>query len=456
MNTKEQIKNLCIVHLDMNPNEYSDDDYIDNLELLIQKANEYHNNGKELFPDATYDVCVDLLRELKPNSNILHSVWSEDVEENYDEDWDTHLITHPMRSIRTVKGYQDKFFTDFVKSLKELNVDNIELHASFKENGHGIRAVYSYGDLQKATSRGRSTTGRDITNQFSYFAPCHVEEWSDEPLIEVRGEVLLSFENFEKAKVFNPNIKSAFTGVASMIRASATEEETRLLNFVAYDIIGYEEGQFDTLADKYDFLTECGFEVPYYNLFECSLVDDDFEDSIREIMDYMASVLEGQIEGYTKYPYYTDGVVVSVNDLRMFELLGNEEKYNNGNVAMKIGRWEQDVYNGVIDHIEWRPGKTKFTPVAVLEGQGVMTGTGNRVRNVPLYAPLYLLLVDAYPGNTMYFKYGGEAGVIPCTLDGKLLTAFSQEEILSKVSGYAERVLDEDYDPDADLAGYDT
>lgn len=452
MNAKEQIKNLSIVYLDINKDEYSDEDYIDNLELLIQKANQYANRGKELFPDATYDICVELLRQFKPDSELLHSVWSEDSEENIDNDWDTHLITHPMKSIRTVKDYEDKFFTDFVDSLNSLSSSVVELHASFKENGHGVRAVYSYGELQKATSRGRSTSGRDITAQFALFAPAYISAWEDEELVEIRGEVLLSYANFEEAKKFNPNIKSAFTGVASMIRASATEAESKLLNFVAYDVIG-SSVEFDTLKGKYDYLEECGFEVPVHDVFSID-VQDDVAEAIRNELEYMAQVLEGEVTG-TTYPYYTDGVVISVNSLAEFEVLGSEEKFNFGNVAMKVGRWEQNVYSGTIANIEWRPGKVKFTPVAVLEGQGVMTGTGNRVKNVPLYAPLYLLLVDAYPGNTLHFKYGGEAGVVPCTLDGKLLTAFSQEEILARVSGYAEKVLDEDYDPDYDLSGYD-
>ena len=432
--------------MDMNHDEYKDEDYIDNLELLIQKANKYHSDGKDLIHDAIYDTCVDLLMEFKPDSDVLAHVWSEDAEEVFDSDWDSLLITHPMKSIRTVKGYDDKFFSDFSSSVQSMciNSNKIDLHASYKENGHGVRAVYSYGELMKATSRGRSTTGRDITKQFGVFAPSSIPELANYELVEIRGEVLLSFENYEKAKVYNPNLKSAFTGVASMIRASATEDESKLLNFVAYDIMGVSD--FNTLQEKYQYLEKCGFEVPYYTVTTVDATN--LIDEVKAIMDKMAEVIDS-------YPYYTDGVVVSVNNLTLFNIMGAEEKYNNGNVAMKVGRWEQNVYNGVVDHIEWRPGKIKFTPVAVLEGDGVMTGTGNRVKNVPMYAPLYLLLVDAYPGNTIHFKYGGEAGVVPCTMDGRLLTSFSQEEILGGFSAYATKVLDDDYDPDTDLSGYD-
>lgn len=455
MTQQEQVKELCKVYMDTDFNEdYNDDDFVENLELLIQKANEYHANGQDLMPDATYDVCVDLLRDLNPESALLTQVWSADDETNFDSDYDALLVNTPMRSIRTVKSYEDKFFTDFESDLKALDKKDIEMHISFKENGHGIRAVYVYGELVKATSRGRNTTGRDITKQYSIFMGSNVPEWEDEPLVEVRGEVLLSYENYEKAKQFNPNLKSAFTGVASMIRESATTEETELLNFVAYDVLGLEGITFDTLAAKYQALEDAGFEVPYYETFMLN-AKGDIAKQIEDKVTYMAHVLDGEIkdeddEEIEPYAYYTDGAVVSVNDLTLFEHLGNEDKYNRGNVAMKVGRWAQDVYDGVIDHIEWRPGKIKFTPVAVLKDDGVITGTGNKVKNVPLYAPLYLLLVDAYPGNTIYFKYGGEAGVVPCMMDGKLLKTFTASEILAKFAKNVEEVVDKAYNVDED------
>lgn len=56
--------------------------------------------------------------------------------------------------------------------------------------------------------------------------------------------------------------------------------------------------------------------------------------------------------------------------------------------------------------------------IANWDALGVITASGNTVRRVPLYEPNNMVVLDAYPGHLLHFKYGGEAGVIPCFDDG--------------------------------------
>ena len=109
------------------------------------------------------------------------------------------------------------------------------------------------------------------------------------------------------------------------------------------------------------------------------------------------------------------------NDKKLYDEFGAETRVCLGNLALKMKYWEQNIYSGEVERIEWRAGKSKLTPVAVIKG-GTMTSTGSTVRNVPLYAPCYVLMMEAYPGNTIHFRFGGEAGVVPCLPNGKILT----------------------------------
>ena len=91
------------------------------------------------------------------------------------------------------------------------------------------------------------------------------------------------------------------------------------------------------------------------------------------------------------------------------------------------------MYTGYINRIEWTRGKNKLSPVAIIEdedGDGVLTAQGNRVRRVPLYEPRNIIILDAYEGKPLCFKYGGEAGVVPCFPDGRLLSEEVVKEIL--------------------------
>ena len=116
---------------------------------------------------------------------------------------------------------------------------------------------------------------------------------------------------------------------------------------------------------------------------------------------------------------------------------------------------------GYVQAIMWTQGKNKLSPVAIVASDidmaifsddldepcyyvqstkeirnyndlGVVTAGGNRVRRVPLFEPSNIVLLDAYVGMPLYFRYGGEAGVIPCTIDG---TPLADAKIKDSFSG---------------------
>lgn len=390
------------------------DEFIDELESFLNACNESEAKGEELVPDGIYDTVKDWLKEVCPDSPVLGHVWSEDNSPL--TDYDRFLASNPMQSIRTIKDLHCKEVTDFVNALP--NGETV-LFASLKENGHGIRIVYKNGVLVKAHTRGRSSNGRDITEQLKLILGERNDALAGIPLIEIRGEILLPYSNLDTAKKYNPSIKSAFTGVSSMLRESASANETKLLKFVAYNYF-CDNDSATQLYHKFEFLEKWGFETPIATF--CRVTKSNFYTQIEALLDKMESLLhDAKFDGSgEEYEYYTDGVVIAINDLGYFTALGSEGAINLGNLALKIGYWEQNIYSGVIEEIIWKKGKTKLTPVARISG--TVTAVGNTVSNIPLYAPCYILELGAYVGETIYFRYGGEAGVVPCTSDGRLIT----------------------------------
>lgn len=387
------------------------EDYIEKLEIALMDLMDAAADDNPEVDDSVYDTLKDYLQELKPSSKVLKTIWSKDDENVViDTNLDKFLLSYPLLSIETIKSYDVKAFKTFVDKLPN---GDIEVVAGCKENGHGIRGVYSKGLAVKAHSRGRHTSGRDITEQFKLFAKDKVDVLENFDVIEVRGEVLLPFSNLDEARKYNPKIKNAFTGVSSMIRASASEEETKLLRFVAYDLLS-DDLYFDKLSDKFEYLEFCGFEVPKYKVFTINKAT--IRDDIDKILEEMEQLTDG-------YDFFMDGIVLSVNDTKLFKEMGEESNIRYGNIALKMGLWKQDGYSGIIKEIRWgkKSKKTKKTPVAILE-EPVLTASGNSVEHVPLYAPVYILMLEAYPGKPIYFKYGGESGVVPTTKDGRLVT----------------------------------
>lgn len=439
---------------DLNGVEAITSDRVQKLEEYISLCNEARNDGDDLVPDAIWDKLMEILRKVNPESDLCKYIWEESVEEL--EDTDVIFKNNPMYSIQTVKSFDCDEIKDFVKRLPDGEL--FDAHISVKENGHGIRLKFSLGDFIGARSRARSSAGRDITNQLRVVLGDlnKIPDLEGFDLCEVRGELLLPFENLGVARSFNPEIKSAFSAVASMSRDSASEEEWGLLRFVAYEFLA-DGMTFNSKSEEYEFLEELGFEVPLNWVIE-DLSKETLIEDLKTIVEDCENEVKPDEDGENGYAYYTDGLVFSINDVNFFRSLGDDgSHYKFGNMALKLGYWKQDMYSGYVQTILWMKGKTKLTPVAIVADEpdlaefsdessyyvtdkktitnytdlGVITASGNRVRRIPLYEPNNIVVLDAYRGNVIHFRYGGEAGVVPCFEDGTPLLEGRVQQLLS-------------------------
>ena len=451
--------------VDMNGVDALDSEQVEKLENYIYACNRAMNDldSAPLVVDAVWDKLVSILKQANPDSEVLKEVWSDDevpVEDFEENDLYKHLREEPMRSINTCKSYDCDELMQFVQRLPE--DEEFSLHASVKLNGHGIRVVYCYGLHEDSTSRARNSAGHNLKKQLDVVLAqqnvLNIEDLEELDNVEVRGELVLPFRNLAKAREYNPNIVSAFSGVSSMLRDSATPEEWGLLEFVAYKIIG-DGFVFETKEDEYDLLESLGFKTPLSWVID-GITKENILDELPNIIKDCEEVVAPDENGENGYDYFSDGIVVEVNSREIFNKMGcNGSKYYFGNVAMKVGYWKQDLYSGFVQTILWTRGKQKYSPVAIVADEpnmiifedgglhpyisdikeinssnwkelGVITAGGNRVRRVPLYEPNNILLLNAYINEVIFFRYGGEAGVVPCFPDGKPLTEGKIKQVL--------------------------
>lgn len=415
-----------------------DTEGIDELERLLYecidraKSREFVNQVAE----SIYDTLYEMLKELKPESGIFSEIWDE-VEDEEIEDYKELLVSNPMLSIETAKSFDCEAIKKFVSRMPE---DEESYFASYKINGHGIRVVYKDGDLVSATSRARSSKGRDITRHARVILGNHNSELEDFGVVELRGEACLKLENLALAREYNPSIKSAFSAVSSLIRPSASDEEIALLDFLCYGFI-VDGFTFDTREEEFMQIQECGYMTPEYMLIEGS--------TRESLLDTIKDTIEAMEESYEDFGYYCDGVVFEINKRDLFYDMPISGNHRESNIALKVGVWKQDQYPGYVQKIIWTKGKSKLSPVAIIaekpgivevddndeitnyDDLGVLTSSGNKVRRVPLYEPKNILILSAYPDELLYFRYGGEAGVVPCFPDGRMLKEDAAVEIFN-------------------------
>jgi len=436
---------------------------IEKLEDYIRDANTVANmkTGETLVVDAIYDEMIDVLKSIYPESELLTELWETGDESNTEGAKYTALLEkNPMKSIQTVKSLDSKEMQDYLDVYPD---EPTTLHFSTKLNGWGIRLVYQDREFVSATSRARASAGRDLTRQLSVILErdglLELPDTVGDGLVEIRGELVLPLYNLQSAREFNPTIVSAFSGVSSMARDSASDEEVSLLDFVAYKL--FIDGlEFDTQEELYLFLEDdLGFKTPTY-----WIVDDVEKDELLETLeDTLEEIASDIFDEEEPYDYFTDGIIVQVNDYDTYHSMGDGTKYDMGNIALKIGNWRQDNYFGYVQYIEYSKGKSKLSPVAIISARpndaefeihgnyykgiddvltdydleagninlavhvtnykelGVATASGNSVKRVPLYEPVNLFRLNVKPNSVLHFKYGGEAGVVPCFEDGSLL-----------------------------------
>lgn len=378
---------------------------VDALETYVATLQDAAGLGNPLVDDATYDAHVRLLKQLKPTSSVLNRNW--EVEDNELDEYDDILKKYGMCSITTVTTMDELY--KFRNTLSEIG-HPVDIVASVKENGHGVRAVYLYGQLYNGSTRGRYKKGRNITRHLKAVLPNYVEAWKNTKIVEVRGEMLVSKKNFEEH--LKNTLKTPLSSVTSLIRDSVTDEELKYLNMVCYKVISNDGSlEFETLWEEFEHLRDCGFEIPQVAIAN-GISADNLDMVVNAALEHFEKMMDnGDIA------YACDGIVFAINDNNTFYSTGKSGNAWNGNFALKMGRyWESNVYSSDILEIQFIPGKSYMTPKAIVSP--VATATGAEVTTVPLYNIGVMERYHYVPGEKIYFRFGGETGVTLCDIYG--------------------------------------
>ena len=271
-----------------------------------------------------------------------------------------------------------------------------------KIDGLAVVLVYEGGRLVRGATRGDGTTGEDITPNLRTLDDIPQRLAGDDvpPLLEVRGEVFMSFEAFEElnerqadagSRLFT-NPRNAAAGSVRMKDAGVTA--TRRLGIWVYQA-GVIEGGPDlaTHTETMGFLGDLGLPINP----ESVAVPD-----LAAVEGYVAAAEERRHDR----PYQTDGVVVKVDSLAAQSALGFTARAPRWAVAYKFPPEERTT---LLTSIEVNVGRTgAVTPFAVLEP--VFVG-GAMVGMATLHNEDQVRLKDVRIGDQVIVRRAGD--VIP-------------------------------------------
>lgn len=448
------------------------------------KSDSYRLSAEDVaISDALYDRAIEVLRRFKPDSDLITKIYESEtgMEVSLEGDFAELNASHGMKSIMTVKSVESDEFALFSRKVKGHLRNGLEFFYSVKLNGWGIQLFYRNGRFVSAYSRARGSNGLDLTDLMRVVLGR--SNLLDIPVLRgvsvscIRGELHLPIANLDKAREYNSRIVHPLSAVNSLRGVNVPVEYKALLEFTSYRYIDGEM-VFGRKSDEYSYLESLGFGVPYHDVYAMSS-----SDSLEDIVNL---VLE-DIEGYNnrvkradiKGGYYSDGIVLQLENLGLFSELGGNEKYDFGAIAIKMGTWEQSNYVGYVQYVSWSRGKSKLSPVAIVAEErdrvifevdgreyrglndlrdnydgysgivdslddyvinyddlGVVTAVGgqdgNRVRRVPLFNLNGLVALGVELGQPLNFRYGAESGVVPCDRYGNL---YLSDEVQSLYRG---------------------
>ncbi len=309
-------------------------------------------------------------------------------------------VVHDYRMYSLDNSYSKEDLLDWENRIQKV-LGNVPMQytCELKYDGASISITYEKGKLKRAVTRGDGFQGDDVTANIKTIKSIPLQLKGSFPQrFDIRGEIILPFEGFEKMNQElieigeSPYSNPRNTASGSLKLQDSSEVAKRPLECLLYFIVGNNlniESQFEGLNEA----RKWGFKVPK----EAKLAN-----SIGEVFDYI-NYWDAHRHNL---PYETDGVVIKVNNLHQQDELGYTAKSPRWAMAYKF---KAEQVSTVLNSISYQVGRTgSITPVANLQPVQL---AGTIVKRASLHNADQIEKLDVRIEDTVFVEKGGE--IIP-------------------------------------------
>ena len=371
-------------------------------EELRQQINyhnmKYYNEDSPEISDYEYDMLLRELEQIEESYPQLKTPDSPTVRVGGEAAEKFSPVEHivPMESLHDSFSHDE--IRDFDRKVHEI-ADSPEYVVEPKIDGLSVSAEYRNGVFVRGSTRGDGRIGEDITENLRTIRSLPMKLNKPLPYLEVRGEVYMSIESFEKLtaaqeerdeKPFK-NPRNAAAGSLRQKDSRITKE--RALDIFVFNVQQIEGEELNSHVRSLEFLKELGFTVlPFY--YKCKSADEVLE-KIEDI-----GMKRGEL------PFQIDGAVIKVDDFEQRSLLGSTSKFPKWAEAYKYPPEEKET---VLLDVEINVGRTGvLTPTAIFEP---ITLAGTTVSRATLHNEDFIKEKDIRIGDTVVLRKAGE--IIP-------------------------------------------
>lgn len=366
-----------------------DKNKIKKLEELINKyADAYYNNNESLISDFEYDKLVEELNELYKKNGITPTKVGANPISKFSK------VEHKVPMLSLENSYNIEDIVKWIQNVCDTNT--IEIEVEPKIDGLSISCIYKNGELIQAITRGNGTIGEDVTENVMQIRNIPLK--LKEPVsIEVRGEVYMTRENFDKVneqrvnegEIPYANPRNLASGTLRQLDANVVKE--RGLHVLFYYVVG--NGTPTQLEDIF-MMHRLG--LPTMDKYRYIVKSNDLQN-----MEIAINAIKAK-----DYGFDIDGAVLKVNDKKYWEALGNRANSPRWAIAYK---YPTDSVVTTLEEVDWTIGRTGIlTPVACFKP---VTIGGTIVSYASLHNAEMVQKMDLKIGDRIIVKKAAE--IIP-------------------------------------------
>ena len=380
------------------------------LRVLIEYHNRrYYQLDAPEISDAEYDALFRELTELENRYPELMTVDSPTQRVGGAPVGRFRNITHrlPMLSLENAVNDEEIVAKLDVRMKKELGLaDNspVSYMCEPKMDGLAVELIYEHGTLTVASTRGDGVTGEDVTENIRTLRglPLRLTGKGVPSLLEVRGEVYLSLDAFQKInRDREENGDPPFVNPRNAAAGSLRQLDSRVTSRRPLSIYCYAPGVIEgaQFSSQQEFLASAaGWGLPVNPL--ARLVED-----VNGAVAYYHE-MQGLRESL---PYEIDGTVVKVNLFEFQRELGEKSRSPLWAIACKFPPRQAETQ---LEDILLSVGRTGvITPVAQLRPVEI---SGVTVSRATLHNWDELAVKDIRIGDTVVVERAGD--VIPAVV----------------------------------------
>lgn len=305
-------------------------------------------------------------------------------------------VTHRVPMLSLTDAFSADELRDWEARLRKVAGDkDLEYFTELKFDGLAITLLYEKGRLVKAATRGNGHIGEDVTTNIRTIesVPLRLRE---DVTVEARGEVYMSKKVF--AQVNKQQEKQglpAYANPRNLAAGTIRQLDPKLVAERPLDVVIYAllDDSLAKHADEHERAAELGLKIDRHS--KVCRTFDEVTAYQREMEKHRQSL-----------PFQIDGVVVTVNDKKIFRQLGVVGKAARGNIAFKFA---PEQVTTKVEDIRVNVGRTgAVTPFAVMTPVQV---AGTTVSRATLHNEDEIKRKDVRIGDTVILQKAGD--IIP-------------------------------------------